>query len=46
MSHPQGIDNPAIGPAGLLRAGKVWVDVIVRRQYLLNLKTGQFEKMR
>jgi len=46
MAHQHGTDNPAIGSDGLLRAGKVWVDVIVRRQYLLNLKTGQFEKMR
>lgn len=44
MEHDMGIDSPAIGPQGLLRVGKVWVDVIIKRQYWLNLHTGQFEK--
>jgi hypothetical protein len=44
MEHDLGIDSPAIGPRGLLRIGKVWVEVIAKRQYRLNLKTGLFEK--
>ena len=44
MEHDLGIDSPAIGPRGLLRVAKVWVEVIVKRQYWLNLHTGQFEK--
>ena len=46
MEHPHGNDKPAIGQEGLMRTGKVWVEIIVRRQYLLNLKSGQFGKMR
>lgn len=44
MEHDLGIDSPAIGPQGLLRVGKVWVEVIAKRQYWLNLHSGQFEK--
>ena len=44
MEHDMGINSPAIGPQGLLRVGKVWVEVITKRQYWLNLHTGQFEK--
>jgi hypothetical protein len=44
MEHDLGIDSPAIGPRGLLRVGKVWVEVIAKRQYWLNLHTGLFEK--
>ena len=43
MEHDMGISSPAIGPQGLLRVGKVWVEVITKRQYWLNLHTGQFE---
>jgi hypothetical protein len=45
MEHGHGPDRPALDPERLLRSGKVWINVIVRRQYLLSLKTGQFEKM-
>jgi hypothetical protein len=44
MEHDMGIDSPAIGPQGLLRLGTVWVEVITKRQYWLNLRTGEFEK--
>jgi len=44
MEHSYGANQQAIGHDGLLRVGEVWVDVIIRRQYLFNLSTGQFEK--
>ncbi len=43
MEHDLGIDSPAIGNQGLLRVGKVWIEIITKRQYSLNLHTGQFE---
>jgi hypothetical protein len=43
MEHSYGApQQQAIGVDGLLRVNQVWVDVIVTRQYLYDLTTGQF----
>ena len=42
--HCYGPDNPQVSLRDCLRLGTVWVDVVIRQQYWLNLDTGEWEK--
>ena len=42
--HSYGLTKPRMPLQDCLRLGEVWVDVIIKQQYWLNLDTGQWEK--
>ena len=42
--HSYGLTKPRVPLQDCLRLGEVWVDVIIKQQYWLNLDTGQWEK--
>jgi len=42
--HSYGLTMPKVPLRDCLRLGKVWVDVVIRQQYLLNLDTGAWER--
>ena len=43
--HSYGLTKPRVPLQDCLRLGEVWVDVIIKQQYWLNLDTGQWEKV-
>ena len=42
--HEYGLAKPCVPLRDCLRLGKVWVDVLIRQQYWLNLDTGEWDK--
>ena len=42
--HNYGLTKPRVPLRDCLRLGEVWVDVLIKQQYWLNLDTGQWEK--
>lgn len=40
--HSYGLDKPNVFLKDCLRLGEVWVDVVIRQQYWLNLDTGEW----
>lgn len=42
--HRYGLTKPDVPLLDCLRLGKVWVDVVIRQQYWLNLETGEWDK--
>lgn len=42
--HSYGLEQPRVPLRDCLRIGKVWVDVVTRQQYCLDLDTGKWEK--
>ena len=44
--HGYGPGRPRLSDKEMLNVGFVWVDIITTRQYLLNLRSGKFEKVR
>jgi len=42
--HSYGVEQPSVPLRDCLRIGSVWVEVIVRQQYFLDLETGKWNK--
>ncbi|MDI1232450.1 MAG: hypothetical protein PSU93_15025 [Methylobacter sp.] len=42
--HSYGLTSPKVPLRDCLRLGEVWVDIVIRQQYWLNLETGDWEK--
>lgn len=44
IEHSYGIEQPSVPLRDCLRIGRIWVDVIVRQQYFLDVETGKWDK--
>jgi len=44
VENDYGPENPSLPLRDCTRLGSVWVDVVIRQQYWLNLETGEWEK--
>ena len=44
--HGYGLGRPRLNDKEMLNVGSVWVDIVTTRQYLLNLRSGELEKLR
>lgn len=44
--HGYGLGSPRLSEKEILNVGFVWIEIITTRQYLLNLRSGKFEKVR
>lgn len=42
--HSYGVEQPRVPLRDCLRIGSVWIDVIIRQQYCLDLETGKWDK--
>jgi hypothetical protein len=42
--HSYGLTSPNVPLRDCLRLGELWVDIVIRQQYWLNLETGDWEK--
>ena len=42
--HSYGVEQPSVPLRDCLRIGTVWIDVVIRQQYCLDLETGKWDK--
>lgn len=42
--HSYGVEKPSVPLPDCLRIGTVWIDVIIRQQYFLDVETGKWDK--